>query len=325
MVQSSYAQRIITNNDEVIIRRKAVGMIKDLEQKYNYLLGADSEERKIVIDNMILPGSISTLFANDQLVIEDDFQTRENTSNEAPIKRVDIYFKELCSSYGKQDNGEFINEGKNITFSNIITSKLMAISSKDSLFLKVFFDVKYDGIDQRTNQKFKQPAKRVAEISAYKYKNSWVLSIYTIRFLKTVEEEFSQNVLTEKKSINQDNGSLKNEVKTPKKFPILKGTTAVIGAGAALYALKLNSDWDTKLNAVNLASKGTNYTNYSEAYDDASQFKSSETIRNICVGVAITSLAAEVIMAIKKPKAKKASISFKSSHFSTGIALSYKF
>lgn len=209
----SEAQNTITSNDEIVIRRKAIGLVKDLEYKYNQLLGADSEDRNIMIDNMTLPtdGNIST-FVNDQVIIEDDFQTRENKSNDIPAKKVDIYFKELCSSYGKQDNGDFANESKNVQFSNIMTSKIMAVSADAPLFIKIFFDVNYTGIDKRTSLPFKQPSKRVAEIAISKVKNSWSLAIYTIRFLKLVEEDFSKNVKVEKVTITQDLQSVLAEI-----------------------------------------------------------------------------------------------------------------
>lgn len=212
-IEHSSAQNTITSNDEIVIRRKAIGIVKDLEYKYNQLLGADSEDRNLIIDNMTLPNADnSSVFVNDQVIVEDDFITRTNVSNEIPTKKVDIYFKELCSSYGKQDNGKNVNEGKSVGFSNILSSRIMAISPQEQMFIKIFFEVNYAGIDSRTSFTFKQPCKRVAEISISKFKNSWILSINSLRFLKTVEEDFSRNVKVEKVAITKDLQSVLSEI-----------------------------------------------------------------------------------------------------------------
>ncbi len=209
----SFAQNTITSNDEIVIRRKAIGLVKDLEYKYNQLLGADSEDRNLIIDNMTLPNADnSSVFVNDQVIVEDEFITRSFVSKDIPNKKVTIYFKEMCSSFGKQDNGKNVNEGKSVSFSNILSSRIMAVSPQEQMFIKIFYEVNYAGIDSRTSFPFKQPCKRVAEISISKNKNSWVLSINSLRFLKLIEEDFSRNVKVEKVAITQELQSVLAEI-----------------------------------------------------------------------------------------------------------------
>jgi WG containing repeat len=185
----SFAQNKITSLDEKKIKLKAAGIISDLANKYNQLLEADTEDRNRMIDIMTLPGTDNfSIFESDQIIIEDDFTTRRNTSNDIPTKRVDIYINDICRNYGKKDNGEYLNEGKLVTITNIIPSKVLATSPQAPLFIKIFFEVNYEGIDDRTKLAFKQPAYRVAEFTISKPKNIWSVAINAIRFSKGEQE-----------------------------------------------------------------------------------------------------------------------------------------
>jgi len=185
---NSFAQNQITSVDERKIKLIASGIIGDLEDIYNQLLDADSEDRNRIISNLTLPGTKAQIFESDLILIKDDFLTRTNTSNDIPPKRVDIYFNDICSNYGRKANGDYLNEGKLVSITNIIPSKVLAISPQSPMFIKVFFEVNYEGIDERTKLAFKQPSSRVAEFSVSKIKNSWTLVINTIRFSRGEEE-----------------------------------------------------------------------------------------------------------------------------------------
>ena len=185
---NSYAQNKITSADEKKIKLIASGIVGDLADIYNQLLDADSEDRNRIISNLTLPGTKAQIFESDLILIKDDFLTRTNTSNDIPPKRVDIYFNDICSNYGRKANGDYNNEGKLVSITNIIPSKVLAISPQSPIFIKVFFEVNYEGIDERTKLAFKQPALRVAEFAVSKIKNSWAVVINTIRFSKGEEE-----------------------------------------------------------------------------------------------------------------------------------------
>lgn len=187
--QISFPQNKITSADERKIKQKASGIISDLANKYNQLLEADTEDRNRMIDIMTVAGMDNiSVFESDQIIIEDDFITRKNTSIDIPTKRVDIYFNDICRNYGKKDNGEYSNEGKLVTIRNIIPSKVLAISPQSPMFIKIFFEVVYEGIDDRTKLPFKQPAYRVAEFTISKPKNIYSVAINTIRFAKGEQE-----------------------------------------------------------------------------------------------------------------------------------------
>ena len=187
--QLSFPQNKITSVDERKIKQKASGIISDLANKYNQLLEADTEDRNRMIDIMTVAGMDNiSVFESDQIIIEDDFITRINSSIDIPTKRVDIYFNDICRNYGKKDNGEYMNEGKLVTIRNIIPSKVLAISPQSPMFIKIFFEVIYEGIDDRTKLPFKQPAYRVAEFIISKPKNIFSVAINTIRFSKGEQE-----------------------------------------------------------------------------------------------------------------------------------------
>lgn len=112
---------------------------------------------------------------------------------------------------------------------------------------------------------------------------------------------------------------------TTKKSPILKIGVGVLGVGAGLYALKLNSDWKTKLSAIDKAQQSGDNAGYQTAYNDAAQFQSSQGLRNICVGVAAVAVAAEVFLLVRKPKTTQPKISLTPASSSIGLALNYRF
>ena len=112
---------------------------------------------------------------------------------------------------------------------------------------------------------------------------------------------------------------------TTKKSPVLKIGVGVLGVGAGLYALKLNSDWKTKLSAIDKAQQSGDNAGYQTAYNDAAQFQSSQGLRNICVGVAAVAVAAEVFLLVRKPKTTQPKISLTPASSSIGLALNYRF
>ena len=115
------------------------------------------------------------------------------------------------------------------------------------------------------------------------------------------------------------------EARTTTTSPILKIGVGVLGVGAGLYALKLNSDWKTKLNAIDKAQQSGDNAGYQAAYNDAAQFQSSQGLRNICVGVALVAVAADVFLWVRKPKTPQPKISLSPASSSVGLALNYRF
>lgn len=237
LIGTTVAQNKITSNDEIIIKSKAKDLIRNtLLQQFNLLLESDSEQRQQLINNMVLPtdGNMST-FIDDQVVIEDDFSTNTKFSKEVPPLKIETYLNNIRNAYGIQDNGNYENEGKSIMFNNITTSKVMAIDPKSPLFIKVFFDVQYTGIDRRTQLAFKQPCHRVAEIQLKKLKSSWSLAIQTLRFVRDLEEDFAKNVIVEKVVITPD----------IQKSMIID-ETKIVSSNPIIQAFKSNEKWGIK-------------------------------------------------------------------------------
>lgn len=237
LTETTFAQNKITTNDEIVIKNKAKDLIKiTLLQQFNLLLESDSEQRQQLVNNMVLPtdGNIST-FIDDQVNIEDDFSTNTKFSKEIPPLKVESYLNNIRNAYGTQDNGSYENEGKSITFSNVTTSKIMAVSQKSPMFIKVFFDIEYAGIDRRTQLAFKQPCHRVAEIQVLKIKNSWSLAIQTLRFLREPEEDLSTNVSIEKVAITPD---LQSSIKVDE--------TKIVFMNPIIQAFRSDDKWGIK-------------------------------------------------------------------------------
>ena len=105
----------------------------------------------------------------------------------------------------------------------------------------------------------------------------------------------------------------------------LKIGVGVVAVGAAIYALKLNSDWQSKLSAIESSKISGTYSTYQTAYNDAKTFQDSKSLRNICVGIAGVATLVEAYLIIRKPKNQEPKISIKSSSESAGLALIYRF
>ncbi len=231
-----WGQHKITSNDELNIKRKSLTLINSLVDKYNQLLDSDSYDRNVLIENMTLPQQegISD-FLSDQVIIEDEFSTSANIKKSERDKKVDVYFKDIGLYYGRQDNGDFANEGKKIQFTNITTSKIMAISEKDPMFLQIFYDVVYDGIDSRTKKRLVQPCHRVAEMQIRNVKNIWQVTIKSIRYFdeKTLAVDYSKNVTVEKveKVENDPNEAITSTEKR------------IVSRNPIIQAYKSNNKW----------------------------------------------------------------------------------
>ena len=193
-------QRKISTSDESIIKGKAKILITNLAQLYNQILESDNDERTILIRNLTSPVYNSfPPFIDDQVIIEDDFTTIGNLPKNERDKIVDVYFQNIGLYYGKADNGDFPNQSKEVKFKNI-TYKIMPTSAKDSLYIKTYFDVEYDGIDNRTQKAFIKPCHRVAELQVHKINGIWQVFITSISFYDSQNDiNDSKNVLVQKK------------------------------------------------------------------------------------------------------------------------------
>lgn len=178
------AQIKIDPKDEQNIKRKSLLLVNKLAEKYNQLLQSDSFERSILIDNMTLPSEKGLMsdFVSDQVIIEDDFETDTLKKKSIVDKKVDTYFKDIGLYYGMRDNGDNLNANKKVVFSNVITSNIMYAKKNEGPYLQVFFEVKYEGIDSRTQIKYIQPSQRIAEVQIQKQKGVWQVGIKSMRY-----------------------------------------------------------------------------------------------------------------------------------------------
>lgn len=128
-----------------------------------------------------------------------------------------------------------------------------------------------------------------------------------------------------KQQVNPITEPITKPISNTKSGLTLKIAVGALGIGAGLYAIKLNSDWNTKINAIDKAQQSGDNASYQTAYNDAAQFQSSQGLRNICVGVAVVAVAADVFLWVRKPKVTQPKISLSPAKESVGLALNYKF
>lgn len=139
------------------------------------------------------------------------------------------------------------------------------------------------------------------------------------------DKQVEQLIKTAEMKLAETGTGIPIRTASTKKSLILKIGVGVLGAGAGLYALKLNSDWNAKLSTIDKAQQSGDNAGYEIAYNDAAQFQSSQGLRNICVGVAAVAVAAEVFLFVRKPKPVQPKISLTPATGSIGLALNYKF
>lgn len=234
------AQHRITTSEEKLFKRKALEKIEELEYMYNQLLEAPSYEREDIIKNVTISSSeFYPLFKDDQIQVEDDFRTRATTTNKADFKRIDSYLNDICLYYGKSDNGVFKNANKKIKLINAV-AKVMAAPSKTFMFVKVSFQVDYNGFDSRTNQPFKKPCNRVAEIHVEKINGTWQFTIDALRFFTDNEKDYSANVIIEKNSTDKPDTETEKVVVEEKKKTLIKNSKVV------LLGFKANEKWGVR-------------------------------------------------------------------------------
>lgn len=117
----------------------------------------------------------------------------------------------------------------------------------------------------------------------------------------------------------------------------LKVAVATIGVGAGIYAFMLNSQYKSKINALNEVSKATDsdsddlimsqadFTKWQTAYSEAETARSKNGLFKACVGVAAVAAAAEVYLLIRKPKVVAKGLSWKPASQGWGLAVQYTF
>lgn len=116
-----------------------------------------------------------------------------------------------------------------------------------------------------------------------------------------------------------------NSLTYNKRSPLVQIVVGVVGAGSAIYALSINSDWTAKLNALNTAKSSGNISTYETAYTNALQVKNTEGLRNACVGIALASVATEIYLLIRKPKSTISKFGFAPTNNAAGLSINYKF
>ena len=105
----------------------------------------------------------------------------------------------------------------------------------------------------------------------------------------------------------------------------LKIGVGVVAVGAAIYALKLNSDWQSKLSLIESSKTSGTFSTYQGAYSDAKSFQDSQGLRNACVGIAAAATILDVYLFIRKPKTQEPKISLSPSQQNVGLAVTYRF
>ncbi|AEI51504.1 WG repeat-containing protein [Runella slithyformis] len=222
--------RQITKKDERDIKLGVRNLLtNNLPGIYRIMLSSTAVERKEYLNRLTTPGE-ERVFLNDNFYIENDFYIRNRA--DLPKKERDLsiqdYFTELAKNFGRRDNDEDPNEGKEVKIPSITFLKnIQCRSAKDStLFIKALFTIDYDGI--AINKFPFKPEPRIAEIQVEKEGKRWRLYIRSLRFMderENLAEDFSKNVAiienSPSKTINYEE-ALSSETKTVSRIPLLK-------------------------------------------------------------------------------------------------------
>lgn len=208
-----------------------------------------------------------------------------------------------------------ISKGRNDE--NVITKmeELLQINPEDS-FIK---ETARDYWIKKGNEKFDIGAlidSKSAFEKAVGYRNDEQIK----SLIKKVDEQI---ILEESTKSIGNNGGI--EISKSSNGLGLKIGVGVVAIGAAIYALKLNSDWQSKLSLIESAKTSGTFSTYQGAYSDAKSFQDSQGLRNACVGIAAAATLLDVYLFIKKPKTQEPKISFSPSQQNVGLAVTYRF
>lgn len=222
--------RQITKKDERDIKLGVKNLLtNNLPGIYRIMLSSTAADRKEYLNRLTTPGE-DRVFLNDYFPIENDFNIRNREDipkNERDLS-VQDYFTELAKNFGRRDNDEEPNEGKEVKIPAITYLKnIQCRSVEDStLFIKALFTIDYDGIAANKFPFKSYP--RIAEIQVEKEGKRWRLYIRSLRFKDEREdnaEDFSKNVgIIENstfKAINYEE-AISAETKTVSRIPLLK-------------------------------------------------------------------------------------------------------
>ncbi|MCE7059228.1 WG repeat-containing protein [Dyadobacter sp. CY343] len=174
--------RTITKADENKIKQEARKLIGNLEFEYDFFLTETALQRRSRLAALITPGA-GRIFFNDKVIVENDFYDADikDLEKSARDKPVEDYFNELSDKFGAHDNGDDPNQGKQVKINLTKVSRVQAVSDADSMYIKVAFEVTYDG-KARNGYAFK-PVDRVAELRLEREGRNWRPYISSIRFL----------------------------------------------------------------------------------------------------------------------------------------------
>lgn len=130
-----------------------------------------------------------------------------------------------------------------------------------------------------------------------------------------------------------------NQVVTTSRKPSGRGLkigVAAVGVLAGAYAYLLNSQYTSKLNALNSAGQVADpngdsviqtqalYNQWKATYDDTQAAQSKNGLFNACLGVAVSAAILETYLLIHRPKSNQR-VSFQPASSTLGLALAYHF
>lgn len=110
-----------------------------------------------------------------------------------------------------------------------------------------------------------------------------------------------ENMLIEGKVVRPPMSALEVNKKQPSDIPLKVGMAGV-AVGGVLYALSLNTGWQTRLDAIVQAQTNGDRSQYQQAYQDAKNYQSKLGIRNASIAAAIVVAGIDTFLFIKKPK-----------------------
>jgi tetratricopeptide (TPR) repeat protein len=216
--------------------------------------------------------------------------------------------------------------------------RLLEINPKDVLVkeqLTNYWQAKANYVYERGN--YKEAKKRLE--NALKYTDDDKMKTLIQKAFESCDEKISRG---EDKPYLSDTPPptipIKDVVDIPRThhFVLPKIAVAATGICAGIYALVINSTWNSKLNALTAADKvgdptnsgfmasSGSYTTYKAAYDDAKNYQSKQALRNACVGIAIGAALVETYLFVK-PKPATNAFRISPASQSVGLALQYKF
>ncbi len=252
----------------------------------------------------------------------------EKAINEGNLGKAIISWKEVLNLNAKDNN----TKSKLSLNLELYGDKLFDLKKFDYAKIQYIEAIKYNTLSQEIiHVKIKKCDTEINKAEIAKQKAVLPVIESQVGIFNDSAKNADNETPKEKTNKNSGGGVIQTKYRT--KAPKIIVTT-MVGLGGGAYAYMLNNNWNSKVNAYNIAKNNADalanrgylagtesYNKYKIAYDNMAKAKKNHGIFLASLGVSALAGALDIIFIVKKPKSKVVNIGLNNSN--SGLAISY--